>query len=233
HVHGADADVPGTARRKPAPSSRSPSLPAQAFALPGHTAASLCRARTRAEHLTWTSTLGTRALPPRPSAHDPVVRLAGAAHPRRHLKGRRELGTATRGRGPAPPGHLPEAALGRPGHGRLGAVAAKTPVAAPDRDARHSAHLAPAHRQEQMDLPECHRTTAGPEGSASSSGGWPGRTRGGAPSHPRRTPRPRLPHRRGNDPPDPGRRRAHARAAPGVTDLAAVPGLPGVGDPGG
>jgi hypothetical protein len=46
----------------------------------------------------------------------------------------------------------------------FGAAAAKTPVAAPDRDARHSAHLAPAHRQEQMDLPECHRTTAGPEG---------------------------------------------------------------------
>ena len=39
-------------------------------------------------------------------------------------------------------------------------------------------------------------------------------------------------HWRGNDPPDPGRRRAHARAAPAVTDLAAVPGLPGVGDPG-
>jgi len=36
----------------------------------------------------------------------------------------------------------------------------------------------------------------------------------------------------GNDPPDPGRRRAHARATPGVTNLAAVPGLPGVRDPG-
>ena len=39
-------------------------------------------------------------------------------------------------------------------------------------------------------------------------------------------------HRRGNHPADPGRRRAHARAAPGVTDLAAVPGLPGIRDPG-
>src|SRR6266702_4672853 len=39
-------------------------------------------------------------------------------------------------------------------------------------------------------------------------------------------------HRRRNDPPDPGRRRARARAASGVTHLAAVPGLPGVRDPG-
>ena len=31
---------------------------------------------------------------------------------------------------------------------------------------------------------------------------------------------------------DPGRSRAHALTTPGVTDLAAVPGLPGVRDPG-
>jgi hypothetical protein len=36
----------------------------------------------------------------------------------------------------------------------------------------------------------------------------------------------------GNDPPDPGRSRAHALTTPGVTDLAAVPDLPGVRDPG-
>jgi hypothetical protein len=47
-----------------------------------------------------------------------------------------------------------------------------------------------------------------------------------------RTPRPRPSHRRGNDPPDPGRRRTHARATPGVTDLAAVPDLPSIRDPG-
>jgi putative transposase len=34
----------------------------------------------------------------------------------------------------------------------------------------------------------------------------------------------------GNDPPDPGRSRAHARTTPGVTDMAAVPGFPGVRD---
>jgi len=35
-----------------------------------------------------------------------------------------------------------------------------------------------------------------------------------------------------NHPADPGRSRAHARAPPSVTDLAAVPGLPGGRDPG-
>ena len=35
----------------------------------------------------------------------------------------------------------------------------------------------------------------------------------------------------GTHPADPGRGRAHTRATPGVTDLAAVPGLPGIGDP--
>ena len=47
-----------------------------------------------------------------------------------------------------------------------------------------------------------------------------------------RASRSRPPYRRGNDPPDPGRRRAPARSTPGVTDLAAaVPDLPGVRDP--
>ena len=85
----------------------------------------------------------------------------------------------------------------------------------------------------EMDLPEHHRTPAGPGGDPR-AGPAAGQAEPavGAPPHPRRTPRPRLPHRRGNDPPDPGRRRAHARAAPGVTHLAAVPGLPGIRDPG-
>ena len=42
---------------------------------------------------------------------------------------------------------------------------------------------------------------------------------------------PRSPSRRGDDPPNPGRSRTHARATPDVTDLAAVPGLPSVRDP--
>jgi hypothetical protein len=54
----------------------------------------------------------------------------------------------------------------------------------------------------------------------------------GSPAHPGRAPRPRVPHRRGNDPPDPGRSRAHTRAPPCITDLATVPGFPGIGDPG-
>ena len=58
---------------------------------------------------------------------------------------------------------------------------------------------------------------------------WPGRTLAGDTAASRAAPRPRLSHQRGNDPPDPGRRRAHARPAPGVTDLAAGPGLPASG----
>ena len=54
----------------------------------------LWRARTRTEHLTWASTLGTRALPPRLSAHDPVVRMAGAACAQRSLEGHGDLGAA-------------------------------------------------------------------------------------------------------------------------------------------
>ena len=54
----------------------------------------LWRARTRAEHLTWASTLGTRALPTRLSAHDRVVRLAGAARAQRHLQRRGDLDLA-------------------------------------------------------------------------------------------------------------------------------------------
>ena len=46
------------------------------------------RAKTRPEHLTWASILGGRAHSPPLSAHDPVVRLGGAARPQRHLQGR-------------------------------------------------------------------------------------------------------------------------------------------------
>ena len=54
----------------------------------------------------------------------------------------------------------------------------------------------------------------------------------GTPAHPGRAPQPGVPHRRGNDPPDPGRGRAHARTPAGIPDLAAIPGLPGRRDPG-
>ena len=64
------------------------------------------------EHLTWASSLGARALPPRLSAHDAVVRMAGAACAQRSLEGHGDLGVAARGRGPAPSGHPSGAALG-------------------------------------------------------------------------------------------------------------------------
>jgi len=41
------------------------------------------RAKTRTEHLTWASILGTRAVPPPLPAHDPAVRLADAARAQR------------------------------------------------------------------------------------------------------------------------------------------------------
>lgn len=77
-------------------------------------ASGLCGARTHAEHLTWASTIGTRAHSPRLSAHGPVVRLAGAARAKRHLKGRGDLGPAARGCGTAPSARPPEAGLGGP-----------------------------------------------------------------------------------------------------------------------
>jgi len=43
-------------------------------------------------------------------------------------------------------------------------AAARAPSGAPDRDARHPPRLAPAPDQEQMDLPEHHRTPAGAGG---------------------------------------------------------------------
>ena len=46
----------------------------------------------------------------------------------------------------------------------LGATAARATEAAPARDARHPARLAPAPDQEQVDLPEHRRTPAGPGG---------------------------------------------------------------------
>ena len=91
-------------------------------------------ARTRADHLTSASTLGTRALSPRVSAHGPVVRLAGAPRAQRRLERRGDPGVAARGCGPAPSGRPPEAGLGRPHRDhRAGAGAAQTPSAASDR----------------------------------------------------------------------------------------------------
>jgi hypothetical protein len=77
---------------------------------------SLWAARTYADHLTWASNLGTRALSPRVSVHGSVVRLAGAPRAERHLKG---CGNLSRGIGGAlavglvpghdVPGHEPRA----------------------------------------------------------------------------------------------------------------------------
>ena len=54
----------------------------------------------------------------------------------------------------------------------------------------------------------------------------------GTPADPGRAPQHRPPDRRRNNPPDPGNGRAHPRATPDVTDLAAVPRLPGIRNPG-
>ncbi|SRR6266487_3475480 len=55
----------------------------------------------------------------------------------------------------------------------------------------------------------------------------------GVAAHPGRAHRSWPPRRRGHHPPDPGRRRAQARAAPRLTGPAAVPHLPGPRDCGG
>jgi hypothetical protein len=81
--------------------------------------------------------------------------------------------------------------------------------------------------------PKHRGTPAGPGGDPR-TGPTAGQTepKVGAPAYPGRTPRPGPPHRRRDDPPDPGHRRTQSLPAAGVTDLAAVPGLPGIGDPG-
>src|SRR5438046_3860055 len=100
---------------------------------------------------------------------------------------------------------------------------------APDRDRGHPARPAPAPGHEHMGLPDHHGTAAGPgPGPRTRRATGPAQPALGVPPYPGRTRRPRPPHWRGNDPAAPGRRRAQARAAPGVTDLAAVPGHPGL-----
>jgi hypothetical protein len=47
---------------------------------------------------------------------------------------------------------------------RARATAAQAFAAAPDRDTRHAARLAPVHGQEEMDLSERHRAPADPGG---------------------------------------------------------------------
>jgi putative transposase len=138
----------------------------------------VCQNSRRASDLA--STLGTRAHSSRLSAHAPVVRLAGAAGAQRHLEGHGDLGIAARGRGPAPSGDRPKAGLGRPGHDRRpDAAAVQVPSAAPDRETRDPARLAPAPDQQQMGLSEHHWTPAGP-------GGDPGACPAASQANPRR-----------------------------------------------
>jgi putative transposase len=56
--------------------------------------------------------------------------------------------------------------------------------------------------------------------------------RWGLPAYPGRVAWPGVPGGGGDDPPDPGCRRARSRAAAGVADLAALPESPGVRHPG-
>ena len=58
------------------------------------------------------------------------------------------------------------------------------PAAAPDRDTRHPARLAPAPDQEQVDLSGRHRAPAGSGGGPELVRRLASRTLGGAPAHP-------------------------------------------------
>src|SRR5215471_14157337 len=113
------------------------------------------------------------------------------------------------------------------------AAAALWPSAAPDRDLGHLAGLASAPGPKKVDVPERRGTTAGSSRSPRSRGATGAAEPAlGLPAHSGRVARRRVPGRGGNDPPDPGCRRARSRAAPGVAALATVPGRPGVRDPG-
>src|ERR1017187_7453009 len=96
----------------------------------------------------------------------------------------------------------------------LGPAAASPPPAAQNRDPGHPPRLASAPAQEETDLPERRRTPANPgRGARARRADGPAEPVLGLPA-------------------DPGRSRAQARTAPGVTDLAAVPGRPGLRHPG-
>ena len=105
-------------------------------------------ARTRAEHLTWASILGTRALPSCLPAHGPAVQLAGAARAATCPKTWRSWCCGTRSRScPVRSPSRSRTGLTPCGDRRLGAAAAQAPSPAPDRDTRHPARLAPAPGQ--------------------------------------------------------------------------------------
>jgi len=111
--------------------------------------------------LIWGSMLGARAHSSCVSVHGPRVRLAGAPYQERCCQGSRDPGAPARGRDLAPDGRPPEAGLGRPSCDRSAvAPAALSPAAAPDRDPRHLARMAPAPGQTEMELPERSGTTA-------------------------------------------------------------------------
>ena len=85
--------------------------------------------------------------------------------------------------------------------------------------------LAPAPAQEEVDLPERRGTTADPrQDPRTRRAAGPAEPALGIPAHPGRAHRPRLPRRRGHNPPDPGCRRAQARTTPGVTGTTTVTG---------
>jgi hypothetical protein len=93
--------------------------------------------QNRAQTLTWCFTLGARAHSSHLLVRGPGVRLANAPGPGRRRKGHGDLGPPARGRGTATSGRPAKARLGRPlGACRPGQAAARTPAAAPDRDAR-------------------------------------------------------------------------------------------------
>src|SRR6266568_865821 len=192
-------------------------------------AGGLWRAKTHAEHLTWASNLGTRAFPPRLSAHGPVVRLAGSGtskdveilvlrhevavlrrqviHPKPDWADRAVIAALAR----LLPRHLRVHRIVTPGtlltwHRRIvknkrtyRGTTGRPPV--PEKIRQLVRQLARQNPQWATGA------------SRASSSAW-------------------VPHRRRNDPPDPGRGRAHARTPAGIPDLAAVPGLPGRRDPG-
>ena len=177
-------------------------------------------------------TISSRDLPP--ALHDPraTVRLAGSAAPLRQRQGHRDPGTAPPDRGPATPGQITPADLGRPGRPGLPHRAAfhhPPTTAVADCHASHAPALARRAGQAPLDLSAPDTRTAGyqPHHPSARTANGPRQPDLGLPTGLRRADRPRAQDRALDHLGDSQGRRHRPRTATRSCQLETVPVRPG------